>query len=176
MLKYLIASGMTIVREGHRDFYSWSSTMLNDFGPSIEPLLRDLFNWSLFMAGNRHNPIRRGINCWEFKQCRHERDTPKERRRVCPAVVETRLNGVHGGANAGRSCWVVDGTLDAFIRNRRCASRVISISRSLRKKVSILSSPLNFSETASLITEPAISVLLSAISICPLLLPVMEYS
>lgn len=119
MLKYLIASGMTTVREGHRDFYSWSSTMLNDFGPSIEPLLRDLFNWSLFMAGNRHNPLRRGINCWEFKQCLHGRDSQKGMRRVCPAVVETRLNGVHGGTNAGRSCWVVDGTLCDGKKQRR---------------------------------------------------------
>jgi CheY-like chemotaxis protein len=30
---------------------------------------------------------------------------------LCPAVVEDRLEGEHGGTNAGRACWVVDGTL-----------------------------------------------------------------
>lgn len=29
----------------------------------------------------------------------------------CPAVTETRLNGIHGGMNAGRACWVMNGTL-----------------------------------------------------------------
>ena len=29
---------------------------------------------------------------------------------VCPATVEEGLEGVHGGKNAGRSCWVVAGT------------------------------------------------------------------
>ncbi|MEJ2697415.1 MAG: hypothetical protein P8013_12280 [Candidatus Sulfobium sp.] len=29
---------------------------------------------------------------------------------VCPASIEEGLEGVHGGKNAGRSCWVVAGT------------------------------------------------------------------
>jgi hypothetical protein len=29
---------------------------------------------------------------------------------LCPAHSEKRLNGVHGGVNAGRACWVVAGT------------------------------------------------------------------
>ena len=41
-------------------------------------------------------------NCWEIKSC-----TSKEE---CPAYGEARLNGVHGGTNAGRACWVVVGT------------------------------------------------------------------
>jgi hypothetical protein len=30
---------------------------------------------------------------------------------ICPATVETRLDTIHGGKNAGRACWVVAGTL-----------------------------------------------------------------
>lgn len=51
-------------------------------------------------------------NCWESKRCgrevngQHVRDLG-----VCPAATEERLDGVHGGRNAGRSCWVVAGTL-----------------------------------------------------------------
>ena len=42
-------------------------------------------------------------NCWEVKHC----DIPEN----CSAFKEKRLNGIHGGKNAGRSCWVVAGTL-----------------------------------------------------------------
>ena len=40
-------------------------------------------------------------NCWEFLKCTKE---------DCPAKSEKRLNSVHGGINAGRTCWVVAGT------------------------------------------------------------------
>ncbi len=52
------------------------------------------------------------LNCWEFKKCgrepggNHVHDLG-----VCPTTQEMRLDGVHGGLNAGRSCWVVTGTL-----------------------------------------------------------------
>ncbi len=41
-------------------------------------------------------------NCWEFMDCGSKRD--------CPAFSEDRLNGEHGGVNAGRACWVVAGS------------------------------------------------------------------
>jgi hypothetical protein len=28
----------------------------------------------------------------------------------CPASIEKKLDGVHGGRNAGRACWIVAGT------------------------------------------------------------------
>lgn len=52
------------------------------------------------------------LNCWEFKKCgrqpggEHEKD-----KGICSATTETALDGTHGGKNAGRSCWVVAGTL-----------------------------------------------------------------
>jgi hypothetical protein len=42
------------------------------------------------------------LNCWEFNNC-SKRDT-------CPTYVEKKLDKVHSGKNAGRSCWVVAGT------------------------------------------------------------------
>lgn len=51
------------------------------------------------------------FNCWEFNRCgrqpggEHEHDAG-----LCPAAVEARLDGIHGGLNAGRTCWVVAGT------------------------------------------------------------------
>lgn len=50
-------------------------------------------------------------NCWEVKQCGWE---PGGRLASvfgpCPTPVEQRANWIHGGRNAGRSCWAIDGT------------------------------------------------------------------
>ncbi len=51
-------------------------------------------------------------NCWEVKKCGREPGGSRvDRLGVCPAATERRLDGVHGGTNAGRACWVVAGTL-----------------------------------------------------------------
>lgn len=52
------------------------------------------------------------MNCWEAKECgRQPGGLNVATLGICPATVETRLNSVHGGKNAGRACWVVAGTL-----------------------------------------------------------------
>lgn len=52
------------------------------------------------------------MNCWEHKRCGREPEGSKvQELGVCAAAVEKRLDGVHGGINAGRTCWVVAGTL-----------------------------------------------------------------
>jgi hypothetical protein len=51
-------------------------------------------------------------NCWEYKACGREPGGNKVRELgECPASVEERLDGIHDGKNAGRSCWVVAGTM-----------------------------------------------------------------
>lgn len=51
------------------------------------------------------------INCWEVKDCgRTEGGKHAKYMGVCPASTEAKLNGVHGGINAGRSCWVIANT------------------------------------------------------------------
>ena len=50
-------------------------------------------------------------NCWEIKKCGREAMGAKVAELgVCPAYTETALNGIHGGKNAGRACWVITGT------------------------------------------------------------------
>ena len=50
-------------------------------------------------------------NCWEYKECDREPGGDKvEELGICPAATEKRLDGVHGGRNAGRACWVIAGT------------------------------------------------------------------
>lgn len=52
------------------------------------------------------------LNCWEFKKCGREPGGRKAAELgVCPSAVCEDLNGAHGGKNAGRSCWVIAGTL-----------------------------------------------------------------
>ncbi len=52
------------------------------------------------------------LNCWEFKQCGRETGGSKVKEMgTCPASIERKLHAVHDGENAGRSCWVVAGTL-----------------------------------------------------------------
>ena len=47
-------------------------------------------------------------NCWEFKKCGREFLGAKvDELGICPAATENRLNGAHGGVDAGRACWVV---------------------------------------------------------------------
>ncbi len=52
------------------------------------------------------------LNCWEFKDCgRQPEGHSVSELGLCPASIEERLDGIHDGTNAGRSCWVVGGTL-----------------------------------------------------------------
>ncbi|MEE9377255.1 MAG: hypothetical protein V3V33_04380 [Candidatus Lokiarchaeia archaeon] len=51
-------------------------------------------------------------NCWQLMNCGREMNGGKiGELGICPTATETKLNGVHSGKNAGRSCWVVAGTL-----------------------------------------------------------------
>ncbi len=52
------------------------------------------------------------MNCWECKHCGREPGGKNVGALgVCPAATDSRLHGVHGGKNAGRTCWVIAGTL-----------------------------------------------------------------
>jgi PAS domain S-box-containing protein len=51
-------------------------------------------------------------NCWELKKCGRELGGENARKLgTCPASINRRLNGLHGGKNAGRACWLVAGTM-----------------------------------------------------------------
>lgn len=50
-------------------------------------------------------------NCWEFNACGKELGGVNEMEcGICPASIETKLDGIHGGRNAGRACWAISGT------------------------------------------------------------------
>jgi hypothetical protein len=55
--------------------------------------------------------MKKKVNCWEFHECgRVHGGENVEEFGVCPATVETTLDGVHDGTNGGRACWVIAGT------------------------------------------------------------------
>lgn len=52
------------------------------------------------------------MNCWEHKKCGREPGGIKVHGLgVCPASSEERLDGTHGGKNAGRACWIIAGSM-----------------------------------------------------------------
>ena len=84
-------------------------------------------------------------NCWEFLECGREPGGDKaDELGVCPAAVEAKLDGVHGGRNAGRSCWVVvatlcndemQGTLATKYRNCMACPFYLSVERDEERKL-----------------------------------------
>lgn len=57
-------------------------------------------------------PSTRKLNCWEYKKCGRQPQGPHVKDLgLCPASLETALDDVHEGTNAGRACWVISGTL-----------------------------------------------------------------
>lgn len=48
------------------------------------------------------------MNCWECMGCGRHIQNDKG---ICPATVDARLDGIYGGKNAGRACWLVKDTL-----------------------------------------------------------------
>ena len=63
------------------------------------------------MTQPRRNRIKPRQNCWEFKKCGREPGGVNEAERgVCPASLDTNLDGLNFGKNGGRICWAVAGT------------------------------------------------------------------
>lgn len=51
-------------------------------------------------------------NCWEHKKCGREVEGIKVGELgVCPVALEKKIDGIHGGKNGGRVCWVIAGSL-----------------------------------------------------------------
>jgi len=51
------------------------------------------------------------MNCWEFKKCGRKPDGAKcADLGICPATIDTSVDGLNGGKNGGRICWAVAGT------------------------------------------------------------------
>jgi hypothetical protein len=65
-------------------------------------------------------------NCWEVKGCGQQRRGREESLVKCPVPEMTSADGINGGKNAGRICWLIantmckgaaESTFEAIIRN-----------------------------------------------------------
>ncbi len=64
------------------------------------------------------------VNCWQYMSCgREPGGLNADRLGVCPVCKESELDGVHGGKNAGRSCWIIAGLLSG--RDLGCGNRTV---------------------------------------------------
>lgn len=110
--KHLLCTGVCCLEKGVRDFDSWSQLMIDDLGPAVRPYLKYLLQLSLLEVYQKNGPRDEKKNCWEFTNCGRQSDGERVKEYgICPAFMETRLNGIHGGKNGGRACWIVKDTL-----------------------------------------------------------------
>ena len=108
MLKDIVARGIYYNSIGMKDYELWTKTIVNDYGPEIKQYIRDIRKWSLLLPSSDSYGMIKKINCWEFMGCKFPTDVEETKEEtVCPALKNGQLNGIHGGKNAGRACWVV---------------------------------------------------------------------
>ncbi len=50
-------------------------------------------------------------NCWEFKGCGQQRTGGNNSSEKCPVPEMTSADGINGGKNAGRVCWLIANTM-----------------------------------------------------------------
>lgn len=117
ILKEMLAVGAYYIEHGVSNFDSWSKLMIDDFGTNARPFLKNVMEWSIVMAHKKEERLHVKRNCWDFCGCGKQGDgNHGEEPGICPAFLETKLNGIHGGKNGGRACWMVAGT--------KCGSRI----------------------------------------------------
>ena len=55
--------------------------------------------------------MKKKLNCWEYKKCGRQPGGDHLELGICPTATERKLDGSHGGKNAGRACWIVAGSM-----------------------------------------------------------------
>lgn len=117
IFKEIVTIGVYHIENGTRNFSSWSKLMIDDLGPKIQPHLKDIMEWSVVLAHKNAALSTLKRNCWDYYGCEREaKGNSGKDSDVCPACLEAKLNGIHGGRNGGRACWIVKGTT--------CGSRI----------------------------------------------------
>jgi hypothetical protein len=112
ILKEMAARGGYYIDRGTNDPDLWSKLMIDEMGQNVKPFLKEIRQWSLFMAQRKAGVRAIKINCWDFHKCgRNIENKREDGSGICPALLETGLNGIHGGKNGGRVCWIIPGTL-----------------------------------------------------------------
>jgi hypothetical protein len=112
ILKRYITAGYLHLEQTGADHDIWMKRMIDHFGQDVEPRLSEVRQWALVLHNRARGPLPHRKNCWEVMGCGKEEGGRRAKKNcVCPASTEARLHAIHGGMNAGRACWAVDGTL-----------------------------------------------------------------
>jgi hypothetical protein len=99
---------------GVKDYGTWTNMILDDFGPDTRRYIRDIRKWSILLQQTADDGKNKKINCWEFMGCglyAKRNSALSSSSGTCPAALEKRFDGMHGGMNAGRACWVIPHTM-----------------------------------------------------------------
>jgi len=108
VLKEIAAWGADHIETGNNDFDSWSQVMINEVGPNVKPFLREIRQWSLIIAQRKAGARAMKMNCWDYQQCGREANGSRVRKLgICPVYLFPGLDGIHGGKNGGRACWII---------------------------------------------------------------------
>jgi hypothetical protein len=110
-ITYTIARGLYCLENHIPRLKPFLQKIASFVSSSVARDLADLRQWSLLCSSTRTGSVPGRMNCWEFTGCRKETHGRYANvLGVCPAALESRLDGIHGGRNGGRACWVVPGT------------------------------------------------------------------
>lgn len=137
ILKEMVARGAYLIETGATSLDLWSRLMVDELGPNAKPFLYEIRQWSLIIAQRKFGSQSMKLNCWEFQKCGREANGKHAKQLgICPVYLCSELDGIHGGSNGGRSCWVAGYTKCGGIIKRMLVPHVLEcISCNFRKTV-----------------------------------------
>ena len=114
LLKDFVSRGIYYETIGITDYVEWSEKMIDYWGSGIVPYIRDIRKWSVSIRNSLDMNKAAKLNCWQFMGCNLKKSgllCAIRGHGICPVLSEKEFNGVHGGINGGRACWIVSHTL-----------------------------------------------------------------
>lgn len=115
LLKDFVSRGIYYQSIGITDYVRWSEKMLDYWGYGIAPYVKDIRKWSVAIQNSSGMNKAAKLNCWQFMGCRLEKRDGLlcaiKGPGICPVLSEKNFDGVHGGINGGRACWIVSNTM-----------------------------------------------------------------
>jgi len=110
IIKSICVTGAVYIQHGLGDERVLTRLLVEKYGFKATVMIEDFLKGSRRLSDKSRLRTRRKRNCWEVRKCPMMIETSDQRTSLCPAIISEGLDGVHGGLNAGRMCWAVDGT------------------------------------------------------------------
>jgi len=114
MFKDFVTRGIYCNSIGPTDYMTWMKHMLDYCGSEIRPYMKDIRKWSIAIQNSLDMSKAVKLNCWQFMGCRVQKKDGLFHKicghYLCPVFMEKEFDGVHGGINGGRACWIVSRT------------------------------------------------------------------